>query len=89
MTSISNAAENLLTLVSDVLDFSKIEAGKVELEHSTFGLREELEVDVYAVLDHMTAFADRVRSGAVGRGAGDDSVFCCGTERRSCKRASQ
>ena len=38
-TSIRNAAENLLTLVSDVLDFSKIEAGKLELENVPFSLR--------------------------------------------------
>ncbi len=36
VTSISTAAENLLTLVSDVLDFSKIEAGKLTLEARPF-----------------------------------------------------
>jgi len=36
LMSISNAAENLLTLVSDVLDFSKIEAGKLVLETRPF-----------------------------------------------------
>ncbi len=39
VTSISNAAENLLTLVSDVLDFSKIEAGKLVLETRPFNLK--------------------------------------------------
>lgn len=42
MTSIRNAGENLLTLVSDILDFSKIEAGKLVLEERTFHLRETL-----------------------------------------------
>ena len=42
LTSIRNAAENLLTLVSDVLDFSKIEAGKLVLESNPLQLAEEL-----------------------------------------------
>ncbi|MFK7914019.1 MAG: protein kinase, partial [Pseudomonadales bacterium] len=43
LTAIRNAAENLLTLVSDVLDFSKIEAGKLELEETQFRLAETLD----------------------------------------------
>ena len=42
LTSIRNAGENLLTLVSDVLDFSKIEAGKLLLEERPFRLTELL-----------------------------------------------
>ncbi|HEY5644531.1 MAG TPA: ATP-binding protein, partial [Pseudomonadales bacterium] len=42
VTSIRNAAENLLTLVSDVLDFSKIEAGKLVLESRPFNLADTL-----------------------------------------------
>ncbi len=42
LTSIRNAGENLLTLVSDVLDFSKIEAGKLTLEERPFRLEESL-----------------------------------------------
>ncbi len=42
VTSIRNAAENLLTLVSDVLDFSKIEAGKLVLEARPFKLADAL-----------------------------------------------
>ncbi len=42
LTSIRNAGENLLTLVSDVLDFSKIEAGKLTLEVRPFRLQEVL-----------------------------------------------
>jgi PAS domain S-box-containing protein len=42
VTSIANAAENLLTLVSDVLDFSKIEAGKLVLETRPFKLADAL-----------------------------------------------
>ncbi|MEJ2088223.1 MAG: ATP-binding protein [Gammaproteobacteria bacterium] len=42
VTSIRNAAENLLSLVSDVLDFSKIEAGKLDLEARPFKLADTL-----------------------------------------------
>ncbi|MDH3641947.1 MAG: ATP-binding protein [Gammaproteobacteria bacterium] len=42
LTSIRNASENLLTLVSDVLDFSKIEAGKLTLERRPFKLADTL-----------------------------------------------
>ncbi len=42
LTSIRNAGENLLSLVSDVLDFSKIEAGKLTLEERPFRLEETL-----------------------------------------------
>ncbi|MGI9328455.1 MAG: protein kinase domain-containing protein [Pseudomonadales bacterium] len=42
LTAIRNAAENLLTLVSDVLDFSKIEAGKLTLEEAQFKLADTL-----------------------------------------------
>jgi len=42
LTSIRNASENLLTIVSDVLDFSKIEAGKLTLERRPFKLSDTL-----------------------------------------------
>jgi PAS domain S-box-containing protein len=42
LSAIRGAAENLLTLVSDVLDFSKIEAGKLTLEETHFDLRATL-----------------------------------------------
>ena len=40
LTTIRNAGENLVTLVSDILDFSKIEAGKLSLEARPFSLEE-------------------------------------------------
>ncbi len=43
LTTIRNAGENLLNLVSDVLDFSKIEAGKLTLEERPFKLDELLK----------------------------------------------
>ena len=39
---VQSAAYALLSVINDVLDFSKIEAGKLELEHSTFNLRDFL-----------------------------------------------
>jgi len=44
-----SAAEGLLLVVSDILDFSKMEAGKVELEASSFSLRETV-ADACAML---------------------------------------
>ena len=37
------SSENLLTLINDILDFSKIEAGKVELEATSFRLKDLIE----------------------------------------------
>jgi len=36
------AAHSLLALINDILDFSKIEAGKLELEETTFNLRDSM-----------------------------------------------
>ncbi|MEW6153450.1 MAG: response regulator [Actinomycetota bacterium] len=41
--TIRSSGELLLTVINDVLDFSKIEAGQVELEETTFDLRECIE----------------------------------------------
>jgi len=44
------SGDALLTIINDILDFSKIEAGKMELEYTSFDLRECLEgaVDLLA-----------------------------------------
>jgi len=42
LTTIRNAGENLIDLVSDILDFSKIEAGKLQLEAHPFDLSDSL-----------------------------------------------
>lgn len=34
------SAKNLLALVNDILDFSKIEAGRLQLEHTSFNMRQ-------------------------------------------------
>jgi PAS domain S-box-containing protein len=47
---IRTSGESLLTIINDILDFSKIEAGRLDMEYSTFDLRECLEsvIDVIA-----------------------------------------
>lgn len=40
---IQKSAYDLLVLINDILDFSKIEAGKLEIDQSTFNLREVIE----------------------------------------------
>jgi two-component system, sensor histidine kinase and response regulator len=47
--TVYRSADALLRLINDILDFSKIEAGKLDLEDSTFELRELVE-DVAALL---------------------------------------
>jgi PAS domain S-box-containing protein len=42
LTLVKKSADSLLTLLNDILDFSKIEAGKFELDHSPFGLRDNV-----------------------------------------------
>ena len=42
LAMISQSADALLHLINDILDFSKIEAGRLELEHLSFNLRDEL-----------------------------------------------
>jgi two-component system, sensor histidine kinase and response regulator len=39
---VRESGESLLTVINDILDFSKIEAGKLQLDQSTFELREFL-----------------------------------------------
>ncbi len=43
ITTVSQSAETLLTVVNDILDFSKIEAGKLELESLPIDLRDLVE----------------------------------------------
>ncbi|NKB97258.1 MAG: response regulator [Pseudomonadales bacterium] len=43
LTTIRNAGDNLVSLVSDILDFSKIEAGKLNLEARPFSLDDALQ----------------------------------------------
>jgi signal transduction histidine kinase len=49
LEDIHSSANHLLELINDVLDLSKVEAGQVELEKSSFSLREALERGVVMV----------------------------------------
>lgn len=40
---IDSSSHSLMTIIDDILDFSKVEAGKVELEYTTYDLRELLD----------------------------------------------
>ena len=42
LSMVQDSGEALLSLLNDILDFSKIEAGKLELETTTFDIRESL-----------------------------------------------
>jgi signal transduction histidine kinase/CheY-like chemotaxis protein len=43
------SGRHLLALLNDILDLSKVEAGRLELEHSTFSVREALEAGLSLV----------------------------------------
>jgi len=43
LNMVKTSADSLLTVINDILDFSKIEAGKLELDNTTFNLRDHLE----------------------------------------------
>lgn len=45
---VEKSGQSLLAVINDILDYSKIEAGRIELEHVTFNLREEVEDALYA-----------------------------------------
>lgn len=51
LSTIQNAAKNLLVIINDLLDFSKIEAGKLSLEYIGFDLSETIK-NVVHVLAH-------------------------------------
>jgi len=48
---ITQAANNMLSIVNDILDFSKIEAGKVELEITSFSMDQVIQ-DVVNIISH-------------------------------------
>ena len=42
LSIVKDSAESLLALINDILDFSKVEAGKLELDYTSFQIREAL-----------------------------------------------
>jgi PAS domain S-box-containing protein len=53
--TVQRSGEHLLEVINDILDFSKIEAGKIDLEHISFDVRENVE-------DVVSLFAERAHS---------------------------
>ena len=43
LNTVKSSADSLLTVINDILDFSKIEAGRLDLDTSSFHLRDVLE----------------------------------------------
>src|SRR5207344_568786 len=60
LDDILSSGNHLLSLINDVLDLSKVEAGQVELEISTFSLREALERGVVMVRERATKNGVRI-----------------------------
>ncbi|WP_355660467.1 ATP-binding protein [Halomonas salifodinae] len=67
-TTIHDSAGLLLNLINDILDFSKIEAGRLELEQTSFDLRE-------VVQGALTLFAPRARSRGLALGCDLDPAL--------------
>lgn len=74
LAMIRQSGENLLALINDILDFSKIEAGKMELDVSSFDVRDTLSDTVRSLavraqskgLELLLAFDPRLPQGLVG-----------------------
>jgi signal transduction histidine kinase len=77
LDDILTSANHLLALINDILDLSKVEAGQVELEITSFSLREALERGVVTVRERATHDGVQVTLAANG---GVDLVT--GDERR-------
>ena len=77
LDDILSSGNHLLSLINDVLDLSKVEAGQVELEVTSFSLREALERGVAMVRESATTRDVRV---TLEEAAGGDVVL--GDERR-------
>ncbi|MFC1798545.1 response regulator [Thermodesulfobacteriota bacterium] len=76
---VMSASYALLALINDILDFSKIEAGKLELEETTFSLRDFLgeSLRIIAIKTHEKSLelAYRVEPDVPDRISGDPARF--------------
>jgi len=62
LSMVKTSADSLLTVINDILDFSKIEAGKLDLDRTTFSVRDSLE--------------DATRSFAIAAGRKNVELVC-------------
>jgi two-component system, sensor histidine kinase and response regulator len=46
LTIVNRSAHSLLTIINEILDYSKIEAGKLEIDSTSFSLREYIETTI-------------------------------------------
>jgi PAS domain S-box-containing protein len=58
VTNILTSGKHLLSLINDILDLSKVESGKMELELSTFSLRETLD-------DSLTMLSEKAQKNGI------------------------
>jgi signal transduction histidine kinase len=77
LKDVLSSGRHLLTLINDILDLSKIEAGRMELDRTTFSLRDALENGVTMVRERAGRHQIAV---AVELGAGLEKVS--GDERK-------
>ncbi len=77
LDDILSSGNHLLSLINDILDLSKVEAGQIELEVTSFSLRDALERGVVMIRERATNDGVRV---ALETGSGVDVVE--GDERR-------
>ncbi len=49
LSTARSSADTLLSVINDILDFSKIEAGRLDLDHTSFELRSEMETALKTV----------------------------------------
>ena len=75
---IQKSALDLLVLINDILDFSKIEAGKLELDQSTFNLREVIE----EVLDMLAPLAEERKLELISLFYADTPIYMVGDAMR-------
>ena len=71
LRDILGSGRHLLELLNDILDLSKVEAGRMELEPSTFLVRDALEHGLAQVRERAAAHGDHCSTSTWGRSVGE------------------